>query len=158
MRHGCYLIPGDICLIRDTAMATYGGNTAPGSKRWMLLVAFVRGDLVQFITTNRVITSILYRLSLTKSNLFHDTKSLVMSPERQRQGIGTIFKLLIIVAMRPNRIKSPLLQQKRFSKHQQRQRFGRQGWEGNPGYACGSSARVSADLPTDKKSTEGEGK
>ena len=105
LRYGCYLIPGDICLIRDTAMATYGGNTVPGSKRWMLLVAFVLGDLVQFITTNRAITNILYRLSLTKSNLFHDIKSLVMSPERQRQGIGTICKLLIGAVTRLNLTK-----------------------------------------------------
>lgn len=105
LRYGCYFIPGDICLIRDTAMATYGGSTVPGSKRWMLLVAFAMADLAQYIMTNRVITNIRYRLSLTKSNLFHDTKSSVMSPERQRQGIGIIFKLLIIVVMRLNRTK-----------------------------------------------------
>jgi hypothetical protein len=105
LHYGCYFIPGDICLIRDTAMATYGGNTAPGSKRWMLLVAFAMADLALYITTNRVITSILYRLSLTKSNLFHDTKSLVMSPEKQRQGIGTIFKLLIGAVMLPSRTR-----------------------------------------------------
>jgi len=105
LRYGCYLIPGDICLIRDTAMVTYGGNTAPGSKRWMLLVAFVLGDLVQFITTNRVITNIRYRLSLTKSNLFHDTKSSATNQERRRLGIGIICKLLIIVVMRLNQTK-----------------------------------------------------
>ena len=105
MRFVLEKIPGDICLIRDTAMATYGENTVPGSKRWMLLVAFAMADLAQYIMMNRAITNILYRLSLTKSNLFHDIKSSVMSPERQRQRIGIIFKLLIIVVMRLNQTK-----------------------------------------------------